>query len=208
VTAPSHLTTIPLAVPSSRGLKRSPNEEAFICQKKNHFQCTVSVKMQVGNANTVPWLAWHGPPCGVAFFRQPLIHECNAGATGVCGDTARSTEGFGPVYQHVCTTQPASMLAMTLPAVANTTPNCTANAPTPCIDCLCRYGIKTDTPSQKIGLEQSQSDRTKKDFQPVPIAVLNNEVSSYYYPRTNPPSRKSCPSQHNHPQKPHFPTQP
>lgn len=39
------------------------------------------------------------------------------------------------------------------------------------------YGIKTDMPSQKVDLEQSQSDRSKKGYQPVPIAVLNNEVT-------------------------------
>lgn len=90
-----------------KGLKRSPDQDSFICQKKNHFQCTVSVKMQA----------------------QPAYVATREGLLKVSG------------------------LFINM------------------------YGIKTDMPTTKVDLEQSQSDRSKKAFAAVPIAVLNNEVT-------------------------------
>jgi hypothetical protein len=39
------------------------------------------------------------------------------------------------------------------------------------------YGIKCESPSQRIALEQSQADRTKKKFDPATISVNSNEVT-------------------------------
>lgn len=39
------------------------------------------------------------------------------------------------------------------------------------------YGVKLETPTQTIRIEQSQSDRSKKPFHPVPIDLQNRQVS-------------------------------
>lgn len=38
------------------------------------------------------------------------------------------------------------------------------------------HGIKVDTPGEKIYLEQSQPDRTKHSFKPVPLDLNGTDV--------------------------------
>lgn len=90
-----------------KGVKRSATDDSFICQKKNHFQTTVAVKMQA----------------------QPAYVATRNGLLKVS----------------------AMYVSM--------------------------YGIKTEQPNKRVGLEQSQSDRSKKPFDPVPMAILANEVT-------------------------------
>ncbi|XP_052738755.1 uncharacterized protein LOC112045120 isoform X1 [Bicyclus anynana] len=94
----------PLSTPSyivgaDKGFNFSQIDEAFVCQKKNHFQVTCQIQIQ-------------GDPQYV-----------------------KTTEGFKKISNF----------------------------------CLHFYGVKAEDPSQEVRIEQSQSDRTKKPFHPVPV---------------------------------------
>ncbi|XP_026734504.1 uncharacterized protein LOC113498623 isoform X1 [Trichoplusia ni] len=88
-------------VGADKGFNFSQIDEAFVCQKKNHFQVTCQIQMQ-------------GDP-----------HYVKTG------------EGFKKINNF----------------------------------CLHFYGVKAEDPSQEVRIEQSQSDRTKKPFHPVPVEL-------------------------------------
>lgn len=88
-------------VGADKGFNYSQIDEAFVCQKKNHFQVTCQIQMQ-------------GDP-----------HYVKTG------------EGFKKISNF----------------------------------CLHFYGVKAEDPSQEVRIEQSQSDRTKKPFHPVPVEI-------------------------------------
>nr|XP_026483514.1 uncharacterized protein LOC113391683 isoform X2 [Vanessa tameamea] len=88
-------------VGADKGFNFSQIDEAFVCQKKNHFQVTCQILMQ-------------GDPHYV-----------------------KTAEGFKKINNF----------------------------------CLHFYGVKAEDPSQEVRIEQSQSDRTKKPFHPVPVEL-------------------------------------
>ncbi|XP_045457857.1 uncharacterized protein LOC123668107 [Melitaea cinxia] len=88
-------------VGADKGFNFSQIDEAFVCQKKNHFQVTCQIQMQ-------------GDPHYV-----------------------KTAEGFKKINNF----------------------------------CLHFYGVKAEDPSQEVRIEQSQSDRTKKPFHPVPVEL-------------------------------------
>eukprot|EP00048_Salpingoeca_helianthica_P020850 m.247729 g.247729 ORF g.247729 m.247729 type:complete len:628 (-) comp53036_c0_seq1:387-2270(-) len=92
-----------------KGFKFSSEDESWICQKKNHFQVTVAVKMEA----------------------SPAFVATRAGLQKISG------------------------------LVVNV------------------YGVRlpVTTEASKINLEQSQTDRTKRDFTPHPIVVHTNDVT-------------------------------
>lgn len=88
-------------VGADKGFNYSQIDEAFVCQKKNHFQVTCQVQVQ-----------------GDPFY-------------------VKTNEGFKKInnfYLHF-------------------------------------YGVKAEDPTQDVRVEQSQSDRTKKPFHPVPVEI-------------------------------------
>ncbi|CAK1546547.1 unnamed protein product [Leptosia nina] len=88
-------------VGADKGFNYSQIDEAFVCQKKNHFQ--VTCQMQVS-----------GEPHYI-----------------------KTAEGYKKISSF----------------------------------CLHFYGVKAEDPSQEVRIEQSQSDRTKKPFHPVPVEL-------------------------------------
>ncbi|XP_061728088.1 uncharacterized protein LOC133533140 isoform X2 [Cydia pomonella] len=88
-------------VGADKGFNFSQIDEAFVCQKKNHFQVTCQIQMQ-------------GDPHYV-----------------------KTNEGFKKISGFR----------------------------------LHFYGVKAEDPSQEVRVEQSQSDRTKKPFHPVPVEL-------------------------------------
>ncbi|CAH2988312.1 unnamed protein product [Chilo suppressalis] len=86
-------------VGADKGFNYSQIDEAFVCQKKNHFQVTCQIQMQ----------------CDPHYVK--------------------TNEGFKKINNF----------------------------------CLHFYGVKAEDPSQEVRVEQSQSDRTKKPFHPVPV---------------------------------------
>ncbi|XP_072948482.1 uncharacterized protein [Epargyreus clarus] len=88
-------------VGADKGFNYSQIDEAFVCQKKNHFQVTCQIQMQ-------------GDPHYV-----------------------KATDGYKKINNF----------------------------------CLHFYGVKAEDPSQEVRVEQSQSDRTKKPFHPVPVEL-------------------------------------
>ncbi|XP_038220032.1 uncharacterized protein LOC119838246 isoform X2 [Zerene cesonia] len=96
----------PIATPSyvvgaDKGFNYSQIDEAFVCQKKNHFQVTCQMQVQ-------------GEPQYV-----------------------KTVDGYKKISNF----------------------------------CLHFYGVKAEDPSQEVRIEQSQSDRTKKPFHPVPVEL-------------------------------------
>ncbi|XP_015795124.1 uncharacterized protein LOC107371526 isoform X3 [Tetranychus urticae] len=94
-------------VDADKGFNFSNADDAFVCQKKNHFQVTVHVQ-PIGDPQ---------------FVKTP--------------DAVRKVDNF---YLHF-------------------------------------YGVKVESPSQTIKVEQSQSDRSKKPFHPVLIELCPDQVS-------------------------------
>lgn len=84
-------------VDADKGFNFSNTDDAFVCQKKNHFQVTVHVQ---------------------AIGEPQYVHTC---------DGLKKIDDF---YLHF-------------------------------------YGVKVESPTQTIKVEQSQSDRSKKPFYPV-----------------------------------------
>ncbi|XP_068218449.1 myelin regulatory factor-like protein isoform X3 [Palaemon carinicauda] len=100
------LNLLTFRVDADKGFNFSNPDDAFVCQKKNHFQVTVHFQTA----------------CEPVFVKTP--------------------EGLQKIdcfYVHF-------------------------------------FGVKTESPSQAIRVEQSQSDRTKKAFHPVPVRSLSNRV--------------------------------
>ncbi|KAJ8706326.1 hypothetical protein PYW08_010952 [Mythimna loreyi] len=95
------LTPPSYVVGADKGFNYSQIDEAFVCQKKNHFQVTCQIQTQ-------------GDPQYV-----------------------KTSEGFKKISNF----------------------------------CLHFYGVKAEDPSQEVRIEQSQSDRTKKPFHPVPVEI-------------------------------------
>ncbi|CAG4949617.1 unnamed protein product [Parnassius apollo] len=95
------LPTPSYVVGADKGFNYSQIDEAFVCQKKNHFQVTCQIQVQ-GEAQYV-----------------------------------KTTEGFQMIKNM----------------------------------CLHFYGVKAEDPTQEVRVEQSQSDRTKKPFHPVPVEL-------------------------------------
>ncbi|XP_028677744.2 myelin regulatory factor-like protein [Erpetoichthys calabaricus] len=94
-------------VDADKGFNYSLCDEAFVCQKKNHFQVTVHIGM-MGNPMTL-----------------------------------KTSKGFTPIdafYINV-------------------------------------FGIKADTPSHIVMIEQSQSDRSKKSFLPVKVNLPGDKIT-------------------------------
>ncbi|XP_042864541.1 myelin regulatory factor-like protein isoform X2 [Penaeus japonicus] len=105
------LKEIPLTtfrVDADKGFNFSNPDEAFVCQKKNHFQVTVHVQVSGGEP---------------VFVKSP--------------DGLQKIDQF---YVHF-------------------------------------FGVKTESPSQSIRVEQSQSDRSKKAFHPVPVDLKQEHMS-------------------------------
>uniref|UniRef100_A0A069DX84 Putative myelin protein regulatory n=1 Tax=Panstrongylus megistus TaxID=65343 RepID=A0A069DX84_9HEMI len=94
-------------VDADKGFNFSNTDDAFVCQKKNHFQITCHTQL-VGDPH---------------FVKTP--------------EGLRKIDNF---YLHF-------------------------------------YGVKVESPSQTIKVEQSQSDRSKKAFHPVLLDLKNEEVS-------------------------------
>ncbi|XP_063702142.1 myelin regulatory factor-like protein isoform X2 [Culicoides brevitarsis] len=94
-------------VDADKGFNFSNSDDAFVCQKKNHFQITVHAQL-------------HG---SAVFVRT------NAGL-----------EKIRSFHLHF-------------------------------------YGVKLEAPNQTIRIEQSQSDRSKKPFHPVPVDLHDGQVS-------------------------------
>ncbi|XP_026322620.1 uncharacterized protein LOC113232191 isoform X2 [Hyposmocoma kahamanoa] len=95
------MSTPSYVVGADKGFNYSQIDEAFVCQKKNHFQVTCQIQMQ-GEAHYV-----------------------------------KTPDGFKKINNF----------------------------------CLHFYGVKAEDPSQEVRIEQSQSDRTKKPFHPVPVEL-------------------------------------
>jgi hypothetical protein len=105
-------------VDADKGFNHAPPDDAFVCQKKNHFQITVHVGISA--AITASGLATMPK-----FIRLP------------------DDGGVVPIdalYLHF-------------------------------------YGIKMESPSQMISIEQSQSDRSKKPFHPVRMDLTPDQVT-------------------------------
>lgn len=105
------LKEIPLTtfrVDADKGFNFSNPDEAFVCQKKNHFQVTVHVQVSGGEPVFVK------SPDGLQKIDQFFVHF---------------------------------------------------------------FGVKTESPSQSIRVEQSQSDRSKKAFHPVPVDLKQDHMS-------------------------------
>ena len=105
----SSLKEVPLnyRVDADKGFNFSHADEAFVCQKKNHFQVTVHVMA----------------------YGQPRY--------------VKTSEGPKKVDQFF----------------------------------LHFYGCKTESPTQTIKVEQSQSDRSKKPFHPQPIDIVSEQAT-------------------------------
>ncbi|XP_035708827.1 myelin regulatory factor-like protein isoform X4 [Folsomia candida] len=101
------LPTAYFKVDADKGFNFSNADDAFVCQKKNHFQITCHAKYH-GNAKYV-----------------------------------KTADGFKPVDGF----------------------------------CIHFYGVKAESPNHSIKIEQSQSDRSKKPFHPVPLDVNSETVS-------------------------------
>ncbi|XP_050663546.1 uncharacterized protein LOC126964467 [Leptidea sinapis] len=86
-------------VGADKGFNFSQIDEAFVCQKKNHFQVTCQIQV-------------HGEP-----------------------EYVKTADGYKKIHNF----------------------------------CLHFYGVKAEDPCQEVRIEQSQSDRTKKPFHPVPV---------------------------------------
>ncbi|XP_055316993.1 uncharacterized protein LOC129576268 isoform X2 [Sitodiplosis mosellana] len=95
-------------VDADKGFNFSNSDDAFVCQKKNHFQITCHAQAQ--------------------------------GAPAIFVRTESGLEKIKSFHLHF-------------------------------------YGVKLETPTQTIRIEQSQSDRSKKPFHPVPIDLQNRQVS-------------------------------
>ncbi|KAM3955671.1 uncharacterized protein ACR2FA_010388 [Aphomia sociella] len=95
------LPTPSYVVGADKGFNYSQIDEAFVCQKKNHFQVTCQIQTQ-------------GDPHYV-----------------------KTSDGYKKINSF----------------------------------CLHFYGVKAEDPSQEVRVEQSQSDRTKKPFHPVPVEL-------------------------------------
>ncbi|XP_068082785.1 myelin regulatory factor [Anabrus simplex] len=94
-------------VDADKGFNFSNADDAFVCQKKNHFQITCHVQLQ-GDARFVK--------------------------------TPEGLKKIGSFYLHF-------------------------------------YGVKVESPSQTIKVEQSQSDRSKKPFHPVLVDLQGEQVT-------------------------------
>lgn len=99
--------TINYRVDADKGFNFSNPDDAFVCQKKNHFQVTVHVQ-----------------PMGTPKYVK----------------TPEGPKKVDQFYLHF-------------------------------------YGCKTESPTQVIKVEQSQSDRSKKAFHPQPIELIPEQVS-------------------------------
>ncbi|XP_031628349.1 uncharacterized protein LOC116344084 isoform X2 [Contarinia nasturtii] len=95
-------------VDADKGFNFSSSDDAFVCQKKNHFQITCHAQAQ--------------------------------GAPAIFVRTESGLEKIKSFHLHF-------------------------------------YGVKLETPTQTIRIEQSQSDRSKKPFHPVPIDLQSRQVS-------------------------------
>ncbi|KAF7229480.1 myelin regulatory factor-like protein isoform X1 [Nothobranchius furzeri] len=105
-----HYQTLPppvCCVHTDKGFNYSPSDEAFVCQKKNHFQVTVHI--------------------GVA--ADPLFVKTQDGPQEVD-------------YLHIKV-----------------------------------FGVKFETPSHEVTIEQSQPDRSKKPFHPVRVALSGGRIN-------------------------------
>ncbi|XP_066148831.1 myelin regulatory factor-like protein isoform X1 [Euwallacea fornicatus] len=103
----AELATPHYRVDADKGFNFSNSDDAFVCQKKNHFQITCHVQL-LGDAQFVK--------------------------------TPEGLKKISSFHLHF-------------------------------------YGVKHDCPSQTIKVEQSQSDRSKKPFHPVPVELVNSQVT-------------------------------
>jgi len=103
----TEIPSVPFRVQVDKGFKYSRSCNAYICQKKNHFQVTVTLQV----------------PVDIAYVA--------------------TSAGFARV----------SGLSILM------------------------HGIKLETPANKVQLDQSQQDRTKKMFKPVMVTPTPGEVS-------------------------------
>lgn len=105
----NEISSINYRVDADKGFNFALPDDAFVCQKKNHFQITVHVSIP-GNAR---------------YVRQPVEENISR---------------IDSFYLHF-------------------------------------YGIKMESQSQMIKVEQSQSDRSKKQFHPVRIEIPADQVT-------------------------------
>lgn len=110
-------------VDADKGFNFSSSDDAFVCQKKNHFQITCHAQLQ-GQAVYVR--------TGLAPVDRPADSDATDGSDGtdVSKSGANALEKVKSFHLHF-------------------------------------YGVKLETPTQTIRVEQSQSDRSKKPFHPV-----------------------------------------
>lgn len=104
-------------IDADKGFNFSHSDDAFVCQKKNHFQITCHAQL-LGGGSTI----------GVG---TTLFVRTNGGL-----------EKIKSFHLHF-------------------------------------YGVKLETPTQIIRVEQSQSDRSKKPFYPVPLVCLFSLVRNF-----------------------------
>lgn len=116
-------------VDADKGFNFSASDEAFVCQKKNHFQVTCHTQLSTATGQVM----------------------------GVTSPTAAAAVTPTPFNVIFVRTQNG------LEKVRNF--------------CLHFYGVKFEAPRHKIRVEQSQSDRSKKVFNPVVIDLHCGQVS-------------------------------
>jgi hypothetical protein len=124
-------------VDADKGFNFSNTDEAFVCQKKNHFQLSVQVNWpEVLCCTSGPLHCW----------LSAVSTTLSYAASPRSSPTATSDDG-------------PSMLASQLQP----------------IDCFVVdiYGVRAEAPSQRIKIDQSQSDRSKRSFYPVKYADLS-----------------------------------
>lgn len=105
-------------VDADKGFNHAPPDDAFVCQKKNHFQITVHVGISAAITAS-----------GMATLPQFIRLPEDGGVVPI-----------DSLYLHF-------------------------------------YGIKMESPSQTISIEQSQSDRSKKPFHPVRVDLTPDQVT-------------------------------
>lgn len=122
-------------VDADKGFNFSSSDDAFVCQKKNHFQITCHAQLQ-----------------GQAVYVRTTAAPLTTSASSDAGETAAGAAS---------TPSPSSATAeAAMPDQQGTLEKVKSFH-------LHFYGVKLETPTQTIRVEQSQSDRSKKPFHPV-----------------------------------------
>jgi myelin regulatory factor len=122
-------------VDADKGFNFSNADDAFVCQKKNHFQVSAAARelrrVECIKASSPGNSIYYGARVSDMFGRFSQI-TCHAQLQGDAHfvKTAEGLKKIGSFHLHF-------------------------------------YGVKVESPTQTIKVEQSQSDRSKKPFHPV-----------------------------------------